>query len=100
MPVAGDIVPRPPRLVRAHREQLVKILADDEAFAFVDQLQAWSGKHPEIRTLVYNAAPRIYHDWGVTGAWNIAHNTGGLPALYLGWPQTAKVVAEQTVALA
>lgn len=83
-----------------HQEQLAKLAGDDEAFVFVDKLQRWAAKHPEVRTLVYTAAPRVYHDWGVTAAWNIAHHTVGLPALYRDWPQTSKALREDTVAYA
>ncbi|MDQ1473150.1 MAG: hypothetical protein QOJ99_4630 [Bryobacterales bacterium] len=83
-----------------HQEQLAKLAGDDEAFVFVDKLRGWAAKHPEVRTLVYTAAPRVYHDWGVTAAWNIAHHTVGLPALYRDWPQAAKAIGQETVAYA
>jgi len=81
-------------------EQNVKLARDDETFAFVDQLLRWEAHHPGVRTLVYTGAPGAFHDWGVTGAWNIGRHTAGLPALWIDWPQTAKVLAEETVAYA
>jgi len=83
-----------------HREQQAKLAGDDEAFVFVDKLQRWAEKHPGVRTLVYTASPTVYHDWGVTAAWNIGHHAIGLKALYRDWPEAAKAVTEQTVAYA
>jgi hypothetical protein len=81
-------------------ERNAKLAGDDEAFVFVDKLQRWAATHPEVRTLVYTAAPRIYHDWGVTAAWNIAHHTVGLPALYRDSAEAAQAIGRQTVAYA
>jgi hypothetical protein len=81
-------------------ERNAKLALDDEAAAFVDQLQGWAHNHPSVTTLVYTSLPRGYHHWGVTGAWNIAHGTAGLPALYRDWPEAEKALASQTVALA
>ncbi|MES1258683.1 MAG: hypothetical protein ABUS51_09635 [Acidobacteriota bacterium] len=83
-----------------HREQNARLDADDETFVFVDKLQVWAAKNPDVRTLVYTAAPPSCHDWGVTAAWNIAHKTVGLKALYRDWPEAAKAVGEETVAYA
>ncbi len=63
-----------------HREQGAKLVADDEAFAFVDAVNGWVRKNPGIDTLVYNRPPGAYHPWGVTAAWNIAHKRLNLPA--------------------
>ncbi|HZL57388.1 MAG TPA: hypothetical protein VFC21_09915 [Bryobacteraceae bacterium] len=79
-------------------ERNAKLALDDEAASFVEQLQSWAAKHPAITTFVYTGLPRSYHHWGVTGAWNIAHNTGGLPALYADWPDATKAMADRTVA--
>ena len=73
---------------------------DDEAAAFVDQVQNWSAKHPAVSTLVYTSLPSGYHHWGVTGAWNIAHRRIDMPAYYIDWAEAKKALAEQTVALA
>jgi hypothetical protein len=81
-----------------HREQRAQLDRDDEAFAFVDQLDRWVEKHPGVKTLIYNAPPGVYHHWGVTGAWNVAHRTAGLKALYSGWPEAARASATETVA--
>lgn len=76
------------------REARTKLALDDEAAAFVFQLKAWTAKHPDApHTLVYSGLPRGYHHWGVTGAWNIANQSVGLPALYEGWPEAEKAVA-------
>jgi hypothetical protein len=85
---------------RLRHEQRAKLAADDEAYVFVDSLQRWTSQHPQIRTLVYTSVPRVYHDWGVTAAWNIAHNTLGLPALYRDSPQAVKALHDDTVAYA
>lgn len=81
-------------------EQRAILTADAEAAVFFNALQSWADAHPQVRTLVYNAAPGRYHDWGITAAWNIVHGTVGLPALFLGWPQTPKTLQEETVAYA
>ena len=83
-----------------HREQIAKLSADDDAFAFVDNMQRWAWQHPQIHTLVYTGVPRGFHQWGVTGAWNITHNALGLSALYRDWPEAAKALNEETVAYA
>ncbi len=83
-----------------NQEQTAKLAADDEVFVYVDKLQSWAAKHPEVKTLVYTAAPPSLHDWGVTAAWNIGHHTAGLKALYRDWPQSAKAIGEETVAYA
>jgi hypothetical protein len=80
------------------QERNATLALDDEAAAFVDQLDDWAAKHPAIDTFVYSGLPRGYHHWGVTAAWTIAHNNKG-SALYVTWPETAKVMAEETVAL-
>jgi hypothetical protein len=83
------------------RNQHHQILArDDEAAAFVQQLESWSRRHPSVRTLVYSGLPTGYHHWGVTGAWNIAHHTAGLPALYVDWPEAGRAMASGPVAFA
>ena len=79
-------------------ERNVKLALDDEAAAYVDQLDAWVARHPSVTTFVYSGLPSGYHHWGVTGAWNIAHHTAGLPALYYDWPAATKAMAEQPVA--
>jgi hypothetical protein len=82
------------------QEARIKLALDDEAAAYVFQLEAWVAKHPEApRTFVYSGLPRGYHHWGVTGAWNIAHQSVGLPAYYAGWPEAEKAVASGPVTL-
>jgi hypothetical protein len=83
-----------------HAEQAAKLVADDEAFAFVDAMNVWVRKNPAIDTLVYDKPPGAYHDWGVAGAWSIAHGTMKLPAYYVGWPEAKKALASETVAFA
>ena len=83
-----------------HREQRAKLAADDNTFLFVDKLQRWAAKNPAVKTLVYTGVPSGFQNWGVTGAWNIAHQTLGLKALYADWPDAAKALAAETVALA
>ena len=83
-----------------HREQGAKLVADDEAFAFVDALNGWVRKNPGIETLVYDRPPGAYHHWGVTAAWNIAHKRLNLPAYYVDWPQAKKALERDTVAYA
>jgi len=80
------------------RESRAKLALDDEAAEFVDQLQAWSAKHPQVTTLVYADQPRGYHQWGVAAAWNIAHKTVNLPVYFSGTPDAVKAMANQAVA--
>ena len=63
-----------------HRELKQKLAFDDEAASYVEQLSNWAAKHQSVRTYFYDGLPRGYHNWGVTGAWNIAHSTVGLKA--------------------
>lgn len=85
--------------IRDHRLESQAILAlDDEAAAYVEQLVAWVHTHPDVRTYVYDGIPRGYHHWGVTGAWNIAHQGVGYRALWHEWPETPDVMAHETVA--
>jgi len=81
-----------------HREARIKLALDDEAAAYVFQMQEWAARHPGTPgTLVYSGLPRGYHHWGVNGAWNIAHKTLGLSAYYVGWPEAAKAAASGPV---
>lgn len=79
-------------------EQRAKIAGDDEAFAFVDTLNRWAAGHRDVGTLVYDGLPRIYHHWGVTAAWNIAHHTTGAHAFFYDWPEAKKALADGVVA--
>jgi len=83
-----------------HREQRAILDADDDAAAYVDQLQAWAGRHPATTTLIYNVPPRGYHHWGVTGAWNIGHHGLGFLAYFHDRPEAAEAMSKETVALA
>jgi hypothetical protein len=80
------------------RERRVKLALDDKVFAFVDSIETWTSKNPGIDTFIYDSAPAGFHDWGVTGAWNIVHRRTDLPALYLDWPGTPKAIEGKTVA--
>ncbi len=80
-------------------ETRAKLAHDDEAAAYVEQLTAWAAKHPEVRTYIYNGFPGAYHHWGITAAWNIGHNAVGLPALWYEWPEAARPLDSETVAL-
>lgn len=85
--------------VRAvHRESRAALDQDDRVFAFVNTMEVWAAKNPGIDTFVYDSAPDGFHDWGVTGAWNIVHRQGDLPALFSGWPETSEVIATRAVA--
>jgi hypothetical protein len=79
-------------------ERRAKLESDDRIFAFVDPLAKWVEHNPNINALVYNGVPPGFHDWGVTGAWNIAHRQIGLPALFSSSPDATKAMMEQTVA--
>lgn len=81
-----------------HRELKAKLAFDDDAYPFVETVQQWSAKHPEVKTFVYTGAPAVYHHWGVTAAWNLAHNTLGLRALFLDWPEARQAMSAGTVA--
>jgi hypothetical protein len=89
----------PVNLRELYLEQRVKLSNDDEAYAFVDPMQRWAARNPQIVTFVYDGVPRGFHDWGVTGAWDIAHRTVGLHAYYRDWPQTRHVIESETIAL-
>ncbi len=69
------------------RESRRILYQDDEYYAFVAPLVQWSAKHPNVRTLVYSGVPAGLNHWGVTGAWNLAHNASGLKAIYFVAPE-------------
>ncbi len=71
---------------------------DDRIFAFVDVMAKWAAQNPDVDIFVYDGAPAGFHDWGVTGAWNIVHKRLDLPAFFVGWPETRKAIAAKTVA--
>jgi hypothetical protein len=79
-------------------EQRAKLAADDEAYASVSAINRWAAKNPAIGTLVYDRAPGAYHHWGVTAAWNIAHQALGMPAYFIDWPEAKRALASQPVA--
>jgi len=79
-------------------EQGAKLLADDEAFAFVDAMNRWVRENPGIDTLVYDNPPGVYHHWGVMAAWNIAHGEQKMTAYRVGGPEAKKALAGGTVA--
>jgi hypothetical protein len=79
-----------------HREQGATLVADDEAFAFVDAVNRWVRENPGIDTLVYDRLPGVYHPWGVAAAWNIAHKRLNLPSYLGGGPQVQGPVAYGT----
>lgn len=89
----------PMNIRQLHREQRAKLASDDEVYAFVDPMERWAARNPQIVTFVYNGVPNGFHHWGVTGAWDVAHHALGLNAYLLSWPQTAGVMQSETVAL-
>jgi hypothetical protein len=88
----------PFNLKQLRHERRAMLDSDDRIFAYVDTIEKWVEQNPDINTFVYNGVPPNFHDWGVTGAWNIAHKQIELPALYFNWPESKKALAEQTVA--
>ncbi|MEP6716091.1 MAG: hypothetical protein ABJC09_10990 [Terriglobia bacterium] len=90
----------PFNLLHLRAEQERKLSLDDQAYTFIDQVQTWARRHPSVTTLVYDGSPPGLHDWGVTAAWNIAHHTNGLPALFHDWPQAAPAIDHGTVVIA
>jgi hypothetical protein len=96
----------PLNIRQLHREQTAKLANDDDAYAFVDSLQSWAEQNPRIVTLVYNGLPNGFHNWGVTGAWDLAHHTLGLRTYSRSAPEparvreAARVMEIETVALA
>jgi hypothetical protein len=80
------------------QEQRAALDLDDRAFAFVNTLEQWTARNPNIDTFVYDGAPPGFHHWGVTAAWNLAHHQLGKQAFFAEWPAGQKALAEQTVA--
>lgn len=86
------------------QERRAKLDLDDQVFSFVDTLGKFAGQNPDIVTFVYDGVPPGFHDWGVAGAWNVVHYRIessariDLPALFSGWPEGGKALAQQTVA--
>jgi hypothetical protein len=88
----------PFNLRELRHERRATLDADDRAFAFVDAVQKWAARNPDVRTFVFDGAPPGFHDWGVTGAWNIVHKRLDLPALFSGSPEGRKAMATGAVA--
>jgi hypothetical protein len=88
----------PFNLIQWREERRAKLDLDDQVFSFVDTTQKFAARNPEIQTFVYDGIPHGFHDWGVAGAWNIAHHQIDLPALYAGWPAGKQALSGQTVA--
>jgi hypothetical protein len=83
---------------QVRHERKAKLDFDDRTFAFVNAIDTWAAQNPEVNTFVYDGVPPGFHDWGVTGAWNLAHNRIDLRALYIKWPETGNVLTRETVA--
>lgn len=81
-----------------HAEQGAKLVADDEAFAFVNSINRWVAGNPGIDTLIFDRPPGAYHHWGVAAAWNIAHSKLNLPVYYIDSPQAKQALATTAVA--
>jgi hypothetical protein len=88
----------PFNLDQLHREKHTALDYDNQAFAYVDSMAKFVRQNPSVTTLVYDGSPPNFHQWGVTGAWNIVHRQIDLPTLFIDAPETGKVLAEQTVA--
>jgi hypothetical protein len=88
----------PFNLNQLHRERHAVLDNDDQAFAYVDSIAKFARQNPDITVFVYDGVPPGFHHWGVTGAWNIIHSQRDLPALFIDWQGTGKVLAERTVA--
>jgi hypothetical protein len=88
----------PFNLRQLRHERRATLEADDQAFAFVDTVEKWVRRNPDVSTFVYDGMPPGFHAWGVTGAWNIVHGQIELQALFAGWPETDKILPTQTVA--
>lgn len=77
--------------VKQLREEYhAKLAQDDETFSFVQSIVAWVEKNPFEKTLVYTGVPKGLNHWGVTAAWNLAHHSLGLKALFIDWPEAAQ----------
>jgi hypothetical protein len=88
----------PFNLKQLRHERRAMLDSDDRIFAYVDTIGKWVEQNPDINAFVYDGVPPGFHDWGVTGAWNIAHKQIELPAFYFNWPESKKTLGEQTVA--
>jgi hypothetical protein len=88
----------PFNLVHWRAERRAKLALDDRVFSFVDTLEKFAARNPEILTFVYDGIPDGFHDWGAAGAWSIAHHQIDLHALYVLWPEGKKALAGRTVA--
>ncbi len=78
------------------RQRHATLDLDARAASFVHSIDQFAGANPAITTLVFEDSP--FHNWGVTGAWNIAHNQLGLPVFYYRTPQAEKALRTETVA--
>jgi hypothetical protein len=88
----------PFNLDQLHRERHSALDNDDQAFSYVDSMAKFARQNPSVATFVYDGVPPNFHHWGVTAAWNIIHRHNDLPAIFIDWPETREVLAEQTVA--
>lgn len=88
----------PFNLRELRRERHATLDADERNFAYVDAIEKWARRNPGIGTFVYDGVPPGFHDWGVRGAWDIAHRAMGMPAYFALWPEGRKALATETVA--
>ncbi len=77
-----------------------ELTGDDEAFAYVEAINRWVVRNPSATVLIYDGLPHIYHHWGVTAAWNIAHRTTTDRAYFHDWPEAKTALAAGSVAYA
>jgi hypothetical protein len=88
----------PFNLRQVRHERRATLDFDDKIFAFTDSIVEWVAQNPDLDTFVFNGAPPGFHDWGVSGIWNIAHKQIGLPTAFIKSAESKKFLAEQTVA--
>jgi hypothetical protein len=90
----------PLNIRQLRHERRITLDRDRQIAAFVRDLGEFVSTNPDVKTLVYEAVPLGFHDWGVTAAWRILHHELDLPALWFQWPVAHRAMDSQTVACA
>ena len=87
----------PFNLRQLRHEEHANLNLDGMASVFVDTMYNWAQTYPHPQTLVFDRPPGTYHDWGMTGAWNISNHTEGLPVFWNKSPEGKAALAKEPV---
>jgi len=88
----------PFNLRQLRRERHATLDLDTQIAAVVSSMKAFAASNPSVEPFVFEHAPAGFHDWGVTGAWNLVHHQTELPAFWYESPDGKAALHIRTVA--